>query len=206
MTDAATDAPRPDSVLIALVRHGETEWNRRKRIQGMTDIPLNDTGRRQAAQTAERLAGDSPRWGAVYGSTLSRAAETAQIIAGALELPEPPLVAGLAERSHGVLEGLDHAGRAALEAQASTIEGLEPRSTVIARATAALVEIAETHPGEAVVVVSHGGVIHSLLLHLSGWTLPRAGSTIANGSVHLVRVEAGELRLVEPEALTGTDA
>ncbi|KRC62717.1 hypothetical protein ASE14_02530 [Agromyces sp. Root81] len=203
MTDAATDA-RTESVLIALVRHGETDWNRERRIQGTTDIPLNDTGRAQAAQTAERLA--SEPWNAVYGTPLSRAAETAQIIARSLELPEPPLVAGLAERSHGVLEGLDHAGRAALEAQAATIEGLEPRSTVIERSTAALAEIAAAHPGGSVVVVSHGGVIHSLMLHLSGWTLPGAGYAVANGSVHLVRFEAGELQLVEPEALTGTNA
>ena len=201
MTDASTDDARTDSVLIALVRHGETDWNRERRLQGTTDIPLNDTGRLQAAQTGERLA--SEQWDAVYGTTLSRAAETAQIIARTLELPEPRLVAALAERAHGVLEGLDHAGRAAVEAQAATIEGLEPRSTVIARSTAALAEIAAVHPGGAVVVVSHGGVIHSLMLHLSDWTLPGAGYAVANGSVHLVRFEAGELSIVEPEALTG---
>jgi len=204
MTDAATDATRTESVLIALVRHGETDWNRERRIQGTTDIPLNDTGRLQAAETAERLS--SEQWDAVYGTPLSRAAETAQIIARSLELPEPPLVAGLAERSHGVLEGLDHAGRTALEAQAATIEGLEPRSTVIERSTTALAEIAAAHPGGSVVVVSHGGVIHSLMLHLSDWNLPGAGYAVANGSVHLMRFEAGELQLVEPEALTGTDA
>ncbi|MFB9309848.1 putative phosphoglycerate mutase [Agromyces hippuratus] len=204
MTDAPTDATRTDSVLIALVRHGETEWNRQRRIQGTTDIPLNDTGRLQAAETGERLAGE--QWDAVYGTPLSRAAETAQIIARTLELPEPELLADLAERAHGVLEGLDHAGRAAVEAQAATIEGLEPRSTVIARSTAALAGVAAAHPGGSIVVVTHGGVIHSLMLHLSDWTLPGTGYAVANGSVHLVRFEAGELALVEPEALTGTDA
>ncbi|WP_156891289.1 histidine phosphatase family protein [Agromyces subbeticus] len=204
MTDAATPPADTAPVLIALVRHGETEWNRLRRLQGTTDIPLNDTGRGQAAQTAALLGVDS--WDAVYGSTLSRAAETAQIIARSLELPEPKLIATLAERAHGVLEGLDHVGRAAVEAQAATIEGLEPRSVVIERATAALTTIASAHPGGAVVVVSHGGVIHSLMLHLSDGTLPGVGYSIANGSVHLVRVTAGSLELVEPEALTGTDA
>jgi broad specificity phosphatase PhoE len=204
MTDVSTDATPADAVLIALVRHGETDWNRARRIQGTTDIPLNNTGRLQAAQTAERLA--SEPWDAVYGTPLSRAAETAQIIARALALPDPALVPRLAERGHGVLEGLDHAGRAAVEAQAATIEGLEPRSAVIERSTAALAEIAGAHPGGSVVVVSHGGVIHSLMLHLSDWTLPGAGYVVGNGSVHLVRFESGELRLVEPEALTGTDS
>lgn len=201
MTDAAS---HPEPTLIALVRHGETEWNRERRIQGMTDIPLNDTGRAQAAETGGRLAADG--WDAVYTSPLSRAAETAEIIAGVLDLPAPQHIGPLAERSHGILEGLDHAGRMAVEAQAATIEGLEPRSTVIARASGALAEIAAAHPGGNVVVVSHGGVIHSLILELSGWTLPGAGYAIANGSVHLLRHAAGSLELVEPERLSGTGA
>lgn len=205
MTDAATDDTRTDSVLIALVRHGETEWNRQRRLQGMTDIPLNDTGRAQAVRTATWLAGDE--WHVVYASQLSRAAETAEIIARELDLPAPTIRPALAERAHGVLEGLDHASaRAAVEAQVTTIEGLEPRSSAIARATGALEEIAASHPGGNVVVVTHGDVIRSLMLHLSDWTLPAAGYAVANGSVHLVRFEAGELSLVEPEALTGTDA
>lgn len=204
MTDAATDHADTAPVLIALVRHGETEWNRLRRMQGTTDIPLNDTGRVQAAQAGALLAADP--WDAVYGSTLSRASETAQIIARSLALPEPRLVAALVERAHGVLEGLDPAGRAALEAQASTIEGLEPRSVVIERATSALAEIASAHPGGSAVVVSHGGVIRALMQHVSDETLPGAGYVIANGSVHLVRFAAGALELVEPDALTGTDA
>ncbi|RXZ50544.1 histidine phosphatase family protein [Agromyces fucosus] len=206
MTDAATDETRTDSVLIALVRHGETEWNRQRRLQGMTDIPLNDTGRAQAVRTATWLAGDD-EWHVVYASQLSRAAETAEIIARELDLPAPTINQGLAERAHGVLEGLDHASaRAAVEAQVTTIEGLEPRSSAIARVTGALEEIAASHPGGNVVVVTHGDVIRSLMLHLSDWTLPGAGYAVANGSVHLVRFDAGELSLVDPEALTGTDA
>lgn len=196
-----TPLPTPP-LTIALVRHGETDWNRERRIQGLTDIPLNDTGRAQAAATAAELADDG--WDAVYASTLSRAAETAEIMAARLGLPEPVLLPALIERSHGVLEGLDHQGRAALEAQAATIEGLEPRSAVVERAGAALVELAHRHPGGRVVVVSHGGVIHSLILQLSGWTLPGPGYVIGNGSVHLLHVVDGELELVEPELLTGT--
>lgn len=212
MTDAARDEIEPRDrvgrvdaapVTLAIVRHGETDWNRARRIQGSTDIPLNDTGREQAAHTASALAGD--RWDAIYASTLSRAAETAAIIADRLGLPEPVLVADLAERSHGVLEGLDHAGRAAVEAQAATIEGLEPRSAVIERASAALLDIARAHPGGDVIVVTHGGVIHALIMHLSGWTLPAPGYVIDNGSVHLLRVVDAQLELVAAEALTGTD-
>ncbi|WP_350349990.1 histidine phosphatase family protein [Agromyces sp. G08B096] len=167
-------------------------------------MPLNDTGRAQSVGVAERLAESGEPWQAVYASPLSRAAETAEIIARALGLPEPELVPALAERAHGVLEGLDHAGRAAVEAQAATIEGLEPRSSVTERASEALLELAERHPGGNIVAVTHGGVIHALVLHLSGWTLPGPGFAIVNGSILLLRANAGALELAEPEALTGT--
>ena len=61
--------------LLYLVRHGETDWNRTHRIQGSTDIPLNDTGRAQARRAGRLLAKRS--WDGIYSSPLSRAFETA---------------------------------------------------------------------------------------------------------------------------------
>ena len=64
---------------LLIIRHGETAWNAERRIQGHTDIPLNDTGRQQARALAEALT-DSPIH-AVYSSDLQRAEETGRIIA-----------------------------------------------------------------------------------------------------------------------------
>jgi len=69
---------------LLLVRHGETDWNAEGRLQGHTDRPLNDFGRRQAAALAERLADDDID--AVYASDLARARETAEILADRLGL------------------------------------------------------------------------------------------------------------------------
>ncbi len=74
---------------LYLVRHGETEWNRLRRIQGLTDIPLNDTGREQARRTGMLLT--RRPIARVYASPLGRARETAEIIARELGLAEPEL-------------------------------------------------------------------------------------------------------------------
>ena len=65
---------------LLLVRHGETDWNAEGRLQGHTDTPLNDYGRRQARALADALAGDD--FEALYASDLARARETAEILGG----------------------------------------------------------------------------------------------------------------------------
>jgi len=67
--------PDGDDALFCLVRHGETDWNRDKRIQGHLDVPLNDTGRRQALAVRRALAGIP--FAAHYASDLARTLETA---------------------------------------------------------------------------------------------------------------------------------
>lgn len=87
---------------IILVRHGETDWNRAGRIQGSTDIPLNDTGRSQARDAAERLVAEvtDAATVAVVSSDLSRARETATLIADRLALPLGPSDIGQIGRAH----------------------------------------------------------------------------------------------------------
>ena len=92
-----------EATRLYIVRHGETAWNLEQRIQGQLDIPLNDTGRGQAARMAQALAGEGIA--AVYSSDLSRAAETAAALAQAAGLPlrtDP----SLRERGFGHFEGV----------------------------------------------------------------------------------------------------
>lgn len=167
---------------LALVRHGQTDWNIERRIQGSSDIPLNDTGRTQAAATGAVLADE--RWDAVYSSPLGRAMETARIIARSLGADEPRPVAGLEERSYGEAEGMTGEAILARYPEGTPVPGRESRASVVVRALAALRRLGKAHPGGALVVVTHGAVISSLVRHATDQALPAPGELIPNGSVH----------------------
>ncbi|MFT4283770.1 MAG: histidine phosphatase family protein [Protaetiibacter sp.] len=176
---------------LYLVRHGETDWNAARRIQGRTDIPLNDAGRAQARQAAELLG--RRRWDAVYASPLSRAHETAAIIADRLGVGGVTDVDALVERDYGAAEGMSFEQIEALYPEGVRAPGQETRAEVAARVVPALLALAERHPGERLVVVSHGGAIRSVLQTAEpGTQHPR----ITNASVHSFRVEDGALQLI----------
>lgn len=176
---------------LVLVRHGQTDWNLNRRIQGSTDIPLNATGRVDALTAAESLHGQD--WDVIISSPLSRAWDTARIIAGKLGLDAPLALDTMVERAYGDAEGLT--GEEVLERypERADIPGQETREQVTARVAPALIELAESYPGKAVIVVTHGGVIGSVLRHISHGALPLPGETIANGSTHEFFYRDGQL-------------
>src|SRR5699024_6004320 len=92
---------------IRLIRHGETNWNKEGRIQGKTDIPLNETGRIQAEECAASLK--HSEWDIIISSPLKRAKQTAEIINKNLHLPIMEMSA-FAERNYGDAEGMHFNG------------------------------------------------------------------------------------------------
>jgi probable phosphoglycerate mutase len=172
------------TTLLSLVRHGETDWNAQRRIQGSTDIPLNDTGRRQAAEAAELLA--RRPFDAVVASPLARAAETGAIIADRLGLDVPTTYPGLAERSYGEAEGLTD-DEVSARYPHDDIPGRESRSALLARVTETLGEIAVRFDGGVVVVATHGAVIRSVVNAAAPGTADRRHTPIRNGSIHSFR-------------------
>ncbi|MDQ1588135.1 MAG: hypothetical protein QOJ77_1300 [Microbacteriaceae bacterium] len=178
---------------LSLVRHGETDWNLSRRIQGSSDIPLNETGREQARATGKALT--RRRWDAIYASPLSRAVETARIISAEAGLDDPRFVADVAERRYGDAEGLTGEEILARFPEGVAVPGRESREQVVARALPALIDLAEAHLGESVIVVCHGGVIGALVRHVTAHALPRPGEVIPNGSVHDFVYRDGVLEL-----------
>jgi alpha-ribazole phosphatase len=155
---------------LILVRHGRTDWNDAKRLQGHADVPLNAAGRRQARWVARRLAGDVIH--AVYSSDLCRARETAELAVagrGLAVVTEPRL----RELDFGRWEGrvydeiqADFAGHVlAWERDPANVAppGGETLAELTERVAAALSDILKAHAGQTVLVVAHGGSIQALL-------------------------------------------
>jgi broad specificity phosphatase PhoE len=160
---------------LLLVRHGETDWNRQLRIQGSSDTELNETGREQARRLAREL--DGTRLDAVWSSDLRRARETAAIVAEPRGL-EVRLDPGLRERSFGSWEGLTRAEIDERFADPAHHDG-ETDDQVRARVLASIGRIAASHPGEEVLVVSHGGALNALWHHAFGERIERWGNCAA---------------------------
>lgn len=178
---------------LYLVRHGETEWNRRHRIQGSTDIPLNDTGRAQAERTGRLLA--RRQWDGIYSSPLARAFETATIVANVLGMGPPETVPELAERNYGEAEGLTGHEITQRYPGSMPVPGRESRDEVASRIMPALARIAAAGPDRRVIVATHGAVIRTVLLAVSASI--DHGVPITNGSVHSFRLMGDSLELIE---------
>lgn len=169
---------------FALVRHGQTDWNAQRRLQGSTDIPLNDVGRGQARDAVAVLSGY--RWDAIVSSPLGRAAETADLIAAGLGLGVARHVPELAERSFGPAEGM----QAGPELDALRIpggfRGAESEDEAAARGLAALEALAEEFRGGRILVVAHGTLLRVSLGRAVGRTLQSIDNAVLNLAHHHV--------------------
>ena len=170
---------------LLLVRHGETDWNADGRLQGQTDRPLNDYGRRQARLLAEELAHEGLQ--AIYSSDLARAQETAEIVGLRLGLPVA-LDADLREKDWGTWEGLSAVERDRTEFVGESTEEHQER---ILRAVQ---RIAERHPnGGRVLIVTHGGSMRRVQTAALGVALP----VVENCGRWLCAYEHGAFRPLE---------
>ncbi|EJL43254.1 histidine phosphatase family protein [Brevibacillus agri] len=171
--------------IMYLVRHGETQWNQIRRIQGHSDIALNELGMRQAELVAGRFRREKIH--AVYSSDLSRARETAAKIAEnfSISVGTHPT---LRERCYGQWEGLTYEEiRARFENQDEASCGIETFEDMQRRAVAALTELAAKHQNEAIVVVSHGGLINSFLHYVTAGEQGTGITRIDNTGISVFR-------------------
>jgi alpha-ribazole phosphatase len=178
---------------VILVRHGQTEWNAKKRLQGQTDLPLTKKGLEQAHAVAKRAARFPIN--VVYSSDLIRAKKTAEIIG--LELNLPVIVdKRFNERDFGDWEGNNWEemekliGKNREDLRTSTPPNGESLQDFAKRVTKILDEVIKKEAGKTILVVCHAGVLHSLVRHLKN--IPQETVTafsFPNTSVSVFHVE-----------------
>lgn len=167
--------PKSVETRICLIRHGETEWNVQRRIQGHTDIPLNETGRAQALAMAFNAA--HQRFQAIYSSDLARALETAKALAAREDHAVRPLPQ-LRERHYGLFQGLTAEEGAKLHPQAYAhyvardldydFGSGESLRAFAARVGEGIDWLVRHHAGQTIAAVSHSGVLDVVYRRATG--------------------------------------
>jgi broad specificity phosphatase PhoE len=197
---------------LIIMRHAQSEANAEGRIQGHLDIPLSELGLRQSASLAERLAALAVD--AIYSSPLRRARQTADVIAARLSLPVMD-IAELRERDVGVLEGLNRAeiiarfpqyGQPGADVSRIEVAGFEQDGDLVPRVTTAFRDIIAGRPDQTVAVVTHGGVIGSVLRWLLAMPRVRPGPfAIDNTSVTIFDVRSAGVDGAQAQLVTLND-
>lgn len=170
---------------LGLLRHGQTDWNINFLLQGVTDIPMNQTGIEQVKLAAKAIRAED--WDVVLTSPLSRARQTAEIIAsqhGYTEIIEQEL---LIERSFGEAEGLSHEQWRPKYSNLDVIPGGESRTQLAERSRLLLETISQELAGKRVLAISHGALIRTLIAIASNNELPRDGERLGNASLNVVK-------------------
>ncbi len=198
-----------NSTRFGLVRHAQTIWNREKKIQGQSDSPLTSDGKTQALRWGRLLKQFS--WNRILASDIGRAMETAKIINQALNL-SLQTDSRLREQDWG-----DWVGKTISQIQTEAPRmldeqinsgwrfcppGGENRKSVLARSQRALQEAFGRWPGENILVVTHEGVIKSLVYHLCGRKfLPSEPPLLKSYRLHWLVYDRDGLRLEAVNAL-----
>jgi probable phosphoglycerate mutase len=165
---------------VCVTRHGETDWNIAGILQGWTDVPINDQGRRQAYELVGNFS--HSKFSKIYSSPLIRSLETAEIIARSLRLDPPGRHEGLKERNFGVFQGIPKSELADLNPvvlqqilkrnPATDFEQGESMDEFADRVLDAIVRIAEPNAGKRILAVTHGWVMDVITRHIA--TLARS--------------------------------
>ena len=156
---------------ICLIRHGETNWNAERRMQGHTDIELNQRGKEQAAQLALALKKSGLYFDLLYTSDLQRAVDTGKAVAQALNL-KTIAIPDLRERHYGALQGVKIDEAPLLQPSIwkaykerypdHELDGGESVMQFANRVSDALNNLKKQHQGKTIMVVAHGGVLETI--------------------------------------------
>lgn len=165
---------------ICLIRHGETDWNLKGKLQGSTDIPLNETGIRQAEKSAAYLNAED--YDVMVASPMKRAKRTAEIINASLQLPYEEM-SNFAECSFGDAEGLTMEERTTQYPDKAYPNREEPED-FIKRVMSGVDDVLKKYPDKRVLIVAHGAVINAILATVSGGEIGAGKTRLMNACIN----------------------
>lgn len=177
---------------IFLIRHGQTDWNLQGRFQGREDIPLNETGIRQAIECGKAIKDE--KFKAVITSPLIRAKKTAEIIARNIAVDEVIIEEGITERDFSKVSGMTPQEREAFYASGEE-DDKEPWDDLCMRMLTNIKKYGELFNNHNIVMVSHGASINCVLSVLTQGYTGTGKIILKNVCINILNYENGTLSL-----------
>ncbi len=149
---------------ICIIRHGETDWNKKQKLQGRIDIELNETGIKQAKLLGKHFKND--KWNIVVSSPLRRAYQTAEQISNELSIKDILIEDDLVERDYGLASGLTKSEREKLYPE-KNYPGIEDKKKLEERMVNCILNLSKKYKDKNILIISHGSAINTFLSKIS---------------------------------------
>lgn len=186
------DKLKSEHKTIGLIRHGETDWNIERRMQGCEDIPLNEIGKRQSLELGQLIANTDWTWDIIVSSPLSRALETAKSINACIGPKELVVLDQFTERDFGQASGLTRA-QVRERYPDGVIPGLERPEDLLTRVVDGLTILFEEIADDRILLVTHGEVLRTIY-KLIGHS-HKVSQKPDNASIDVVTIHRNALKL-----------
>lgn len=178
--------------IICLMRHGETDWNSQKRLQGRENIELNNKGRAQALNCGRFLK--KYKWDGIVTSTLSRAVETAELIGLSLGISKVIKMEDFIERDFGVASGMTYEEKS-IKYPNNNIPFMEKKEIVTARVMGALDRTVRLYPDKRIIIITHGAVIHCIVSAITKGKVGSDKAMLKNACINMINHNEGKYSL-----------
>lgn len=182
--------------MIFLVRHGETDWNRMKKIQGREDIPLNEAGILQAHDCGKAFGQNHVTIDGIISSPLKRAEQTARIIGNYVGVKEVLVHEDLTEKDYGPISGLTQEERAQFE-QSHQETDVESFESISMRMMSVIKDLSGEAKTKNYIIVSHGAALNTVLSVLSDHKVGTGITRLKNTAISEISCGDDKLELLD---------
>jgi probable phosphoglycerate mutase len=192
-------AKRGISMQLVMVRHGQTDYNAKRLVQGRINNPLNQHGKKQARELATVFINQNETFDYILSSPLSRALETADIIRRKFKMEKPIIVDHqLIERDFNELDGLSvDVAMPIIKQPGYSHPGYEVDDVLIKRVTKAILRLAKKHQNDKILCVVHSHVIKALLVHVDPARFSFADYLLQNGDAIYFEVKDNTIKFIK---------